>query len=242
MAENQTAEKVPTQSPVEQAPADKALSELQKNPDALKDLAKNPDFLRTLDTLKSNPAVKEALDKAWNAALVSLYRSGFEGATPEKQKDMVAAMPEGERAVLVFHVRSYDRDNGTDLPPVNPNDAQSLSAVASSMRRTIEMGKNSEALKKSDIKGRFDSIKQSATEAAAKDPANAEASKALEKLDVATMTEKDVSKLRMAGVDLSRLFLIQDGGAACQGKGSILNASMNVEPGKGPGMKLVVDF
>ena len=69
MAENQTPEKIPAQPQVEQAPADKALSELQKNPDALKDLAKNPDFLRTLDALKSNPAVKEALDKAWNAAL-----------------------------------------------------------------------------------------------------------------------------------------------------------------------------
>lgn len=242
MVENQTAEKIPVQPQVEQAPADKALSELQKNPDALKDLAKNPDFLRTLDALKSNPAVKEALDKAWSAALVSLYRAGFEGATPEKQNDMVAAMPEGERAVLIFHVRSYDRDNGTDLPPVNPNDAESLSAVAGSMRRTIEMGKNAEALKKSDIRGRFDQIRQSAAEAAAKDPANAEAAKVLEKLDVTTMTEKDVSKLRMSGVDLSKIFLVEGGGSPCQGKDAILKASMNVEPGKGPGMKLVVDF
>lgn len=242
MAENQIAEKIPAQPQVEKAPADKALSELQKNPDVLKDLAKNPEFLRTLDSLKSNPAVKEALDKAWNAALVSLYRSGFEGATPDKQKDMVAAMPEGERAVLIFHVRSYDRDNGADLPPVNPNDKESLSAVAASMRRTIEMGKNAEALKKSDIKGRFDQIKQGAKEAAAKDPANAEAAKVLEKLDVATMTEKDVSKLRMSGVDLSKIFLVEGGGSPCQGKDAILKASMNVEPGKGPGMKLVVDF
>lgn len=70
MTDNRTGEKLPVQSPVEQAPADKALSEIQRNPDALKDLAKNPDFLRTLEGLKSNPAVKEVLDKAWNSALI----------------------------------------------------------------------------------------------------------------------------------------------------------------------------
>lgn len=196
----------PTQ---EKLPADKALSELQKNPDALKDLAKNPEFLRTLDSLKSNPAVKEALDKAWSATLVSLFRAGFEAGTPEKQSDMVKVLPESERSLLVFHVRSYDRDNGTDLPPVNPNDPDLLKAVAASMRRSMEIWRNAEVLKKSDIKGRFDGLKQSAKDGLSKDPSKSEAANALEKLDVATMTEKDVSKLRMAGVDLSKLFLLE---------------------------------
>lgn len=242
MAENQAGEKLSTQPSVEQSPTDKALSEIQRNPDALKDLAKNPDFLRTLESLKSNPAVKDVLDKAWNSALIGLYRQGFEAAAPERQKQMVSAMPEGERAILVFYVRTYDRDNGSDLPPVNPNDPDSLSAVAASMRRSIETGKNAEALKRSDIKGRFEAIKKGALDAAAKDPANAEAAKVIEKLDVATMTEKDVAKLRMSGVDLSTLFLVDSNGAPCQGKDAILKASMNVEPGKGPGMKFVVDF
>ncbi|MDQ1343893.1 MAG: hypothetical protein QG650_613 [Patescibacteria group bacterium] len=233
MAENTNAERsAPAGAPIERAPTESVVSEIQKNPDALKDLAKNPEFVRSLDALKSNPVVKEALDKAWNASLVSLFRNGFEGAPPEKQAEMIRALSENERTILVFHVRSYDRDNGSDLPPVNPNDPESLRAVAASMRRSIEMGKNAETLKKSDLKGRFDGLKTGADK---------DVSAMLEKMDVATMTEKDVSKLRAAGVDLSKLFLMEGGGSPCQGKDAIVKASLNAKEGQ-PGQKFVVDF
>lgn len=209
MAENNNVE-LKGSAPIEKTPAESVVSEIQKNPNALPDLAKNPEFVRSLDALKSNPAVKEALDRAWNAALLSLFRSGFEGASPEKQATMVSSLPESQRALLVFHVRSYDRDNGADLPPVNPNDEVSLQAVSASMRRSIEVGKNAEVLKKSDIKGRLDALKKSAAEGKGQN-LDKDASALLEKTDVANMTEKDVAKLRASGVDLSKLFLVEAG-------------------------------
>lgn len=234
---------------VEKTPVDNALSELQKNPDALKNLAKNPEFQRSLDSLKSNPVVKEALDRAWNAALVTLFRNGFQDADPAKQAEMIKALPENDRTVLAFHVRAYDKDNGADLsvpdankPETLAGSPESLSAVAASMRRSIEVGKNAEVLKKSDIKGRFDAIKSSAKEAAAAGGESADLSKALDKMDVATMTEKDVSKLRAMGADLSKIFLVGADGSPCQGKADILGKSMNAEPGKSTGLKFVVDF
>lgn len=250
MSENKNPQESLANAPqAPQTPAESAVAELSKNPEALRDLAKNPDFQRSLDALKSNPVVKEALDRMWNAALVSLFRAGFDKASPEKQSEMVRALPETERLVLVFHVRSYDRDNGSDLPAPNPNDPsafanspEAVNAVAASMRRSVETGRNAEILKSADIRGRFDSLKAQAKESAASDPSREELAKSLEKMDVSTMTEKDVSSLRAMGADLSKLFLIDASGTPCQGKDAIVKASSNLEPGKSSGLKFVVDF